>query len=51
MPKATVTLGPVDFAMTAVVGNHTVVIDEPLSNGGQDRGPAPTEYVCVALAS
>lgn len=51
MPKATVTLGPVDFGMTAVVRNHTVIIDEPLSNGGQDTGPGPTEYLCVALAS
>jgi len=51
MPKATVTLGPVDFGMTAVVGNHKVIIDEPVSNGGKDTGPSPTEYVCVALAS
>lgn len=51
MPKAIVTLGPVDFGMKATVRNHTVIIDEPLSNGGQDKGPDPTEYVCVALAS
>jgi putative redox protein len=51
MYKATVTLGPVDFGMKAVVGNHTVIIDEPVSNGGQDTGPSPNEYVCVALAS
>jgi|SRR6185312_5697160 len=51
MYKATVTLGPVDFGMKAVVGNHTVIIDEPVSNGGQDAGPSPNEYLSVALAS
>jgi putative redox protein len=51
MTKATVTLGPVDFGMTAVVGNHSVIIDEPEGNGGRDTGPSPTEYLCVALAS
>lgn len=51
MYKAIVTLGPIDFGMKAVVGNHTVIIDEPVSNGGGDTGPSPNEYVCVALAS
>lgn len=51
MPKATVILGPVNFGMTATVRNHTVIVDEPVSNGGGDIGPAPTEYLCVALAS
>lgn len=51
MYKAIVTLGPVDFGMKAVVGNHTVIIDEPVSNGGRDTGPSPNEYICVALAS
>lgn len=51
MEKATATLGPIDFGMTAVVRNHSVIIDEPESNGGRDIGPTPTEYLCVALAS
>jgi putative redox protein len=51
MPKATVTLGPVDFGMTAVIRNHTLTIDEPASNGGRDIGPAPEEYLCISLAS
>ena len=51
MSKATVTLGPVDFGMKAVVREHIVIIDEPVSNGGKNTGPAPTEYLCVALAS
>lgn len=51
MPKAIITLGPVDFAMTGVIRNHTVIIDEPDSNGGRNTGPDPTEYLCLALAS
>jgi putative redox protein len=51
MPKVTVTLGPVDFGMTAMIRNHKVIIDEPVSNGGQDKGPASTEYLCISLAS
>lgn len=51
MTKVTVTLGLIDYGMTAVIGNHTLIIDEPESNGGKNTGPAPTEYLCVALAS
>lgn len=51
MPRATVTLGPVDFGMTAQVRNHILIADEPESNGGRDTGPAPQEYLCIALAS
>lgn len=51
MAKAIVTLGTTDFEMKAQVRNHTVTIDEPMENGGRDKGPSPTEYVCVALAS
>ena len=51
MPKATVTLGSTDFEITAAIGRHKVVFDEPVSNGGQDKGPAPTEMVCAALAA
>jgi len=31
-------------------GNHTFVIDQPLSSGGQDLGPTPLEYYLAALA-
>lgn len=51
MPKATVTLGPVDYGMTAHVRNHILILDELIENGGKDTGPAPTEYLCIALAS
>lgn len=32
-------------------GTHTLVADEPLIYGGQDRGPSPADYLCTALAS
>lgn len=51
MLKATVTLGPVDFGMTSVIRNHTVIIDEPESNSRSDMGPGPQEYLCISLAS
>ncbi|HTB06591.1 MAG TPA: OsmC family protein [Bacteroidia bacterium] len=50
-PKAVVTLGSTDFEMTAQVRQHTVIVDEPIESGGQDKGPEPNEYLCVALAS
>jgi putative redox protein len=30
---------------------HRVVIDEPVEAGGEDRGPMPTEALCIAFAS
>lgn len=51
MPKATVNLGGTDFEMTATIRQHKVIFDEPTDNGGQDKGPAPTEMLCAALAA
>jgi putative redox protein len=51
MIQATSTLGNTDFEMKIQIGKHTLIGDEPASNGGQDKGPAPKEYLCVALAS
>lgn len=48
---ANVILSKTDFEMTGTVRQHKVIIDEPLTNGGQDKGPSPTEYLCVSLAS
>jgi putative redox protein len=48
---ATVTLGTTDFEMHGTVRQHKVIIDEPTSNGGQDKGPSPSEYLCISLAS
>lgn len=51
MINATVTLGSTDFEMKAQVRQHVLTADEPTTNGGQDKGPAPKEYLCVALAT
>ncbi len=48
---ATATLSKTDFEMTGTARHHKVIIDEPLSNGGQDKGPSPSEYLCISLAS
>ena len=51
MAKATATLNYVDYNITAEVGRHKVTVDEPVINGGQDTGPAATDYLNIALAS
>lgn len=48
---ASVTLSQTDFEIAGTVRQHKLTIDEPLSNGGQDKGPSPIEYLCVSLAS
>lgn len=32
-------------------GDHVLVADEPLAFGGSASGPAPADYLCMALAS
>ncbi len=32
-------------------GVHTLIVDEPLTNGGTDTGPSPTRLVAAGLAS
>src|SRR5579871_3911180 len=51
MAKASVTLGSTDFEMTATMRQHKVIFDEPASNGGQDKGPGPTEMLCASLGA
>src|SRR5690625_5183186 len=34
---------------TAHINNHKVIIDEPPSLGGTDKGPNPVEYLLAAL--
>jgi len=34
---------------TAHINNHKVLIDEPLTLGGTDKGPNPVEYILAAL--
>ncbi|HEX6117705.1 MAG TPA: OsmC family protein [Solirubrobacterales bacterium] len=39
------------YTHDVTIRGHTVVADEPESNGGNDAGPTPTEYLAIALAS
>jgi putative redox protein len=34
-----------------IEGGHTVVIDEPVESGGNDRGPSPTRAAAASLAA
>jgi putative redox protein len=33
------------------INQHEMLVDEPLSSGGEDLAPAPGDYLCAALAS
>ncbi len=46
-----VTLGKTDFTATASIRNHSLILDEPLAGGGQDKGPTAMETVCAALGA
>jgi putative redox protein len=39
------------FRQTMQIRDHELVVDEPLSAGGQDAGPSPQELLAVSLAS
>lgn len=39
------------FVVTNRLGEHTWISDEPISVGGQDTGPKPTQLLLSALAS
>jgi putative redox protein len=39
------------YAAAVHARGHRVVIDEPVTAGGEDRGPMPTEALCIAFAS
>src|SRR3954463_10612264 len=39
------------FTTNLQAGNHKAIADEPITIGGQDIGPSPGDYLCMALAS
>jgi putative redox protein len=39
------------YAHDVEIDGHTVVIDEPVANGGADEGPSPTRMLTASLAA
>lgn len=39
------------FAQEVIIGNHTLVGDEPLEVGGNDLGPSPYDFLLAALGT
>ena len=44
-------IGVTPYAVTATAGRHTLILDEPPSNGGQDAGPSPYEALLAGLGA
>jgi uncharacterized OsmC-like protein len=38
------------FKIESTIGNHTVIVDQPKTAGGEDAGPTPLEYFFLSLA-
>ncbi len=38
------------FKIESKIGNHTLVVDQPKTGGGDDAGPTPLEYFFLSLA-
>jgi putative redox protein len=39
------------YTTNVQAGEHKAVADEPITIGGNDMGPSPGDYLCMALAS
>lgn len=48
---AVATIGHDQYYTSLVSAKHHLHADEPLENGGQDRGPAPMDFLRMSLAS
>jgi putative redox protein len=51
MREVTVTTGQGKFGQSVKVGPHTLVSDEAQADGGDDTGPAPHDFLLVALGT
>jgi putative redox protein len=49
--KVTATRDGASLRHTIQVRDHTLTVDEPVSQGGSDAGPDPQELLAVSLAS
>lgn len=49
MAHAVATIGTTNWATRVVVGGHSLTVDEPMSLGGQDAGPAPYDVLLASL--
>lgn len=39
------------FTQKIIIGNHVLIADEPIINGGKDTGPSPYDFLLAALGS
>ena len=39
------------YAQTVAIGRHRMKADEPISDGGQDAGPSPFQFVSAGLGA
>lgn len=48
---ASVSIGATHYRAEIRTGEHTIIADEPLSNGGGDAGPSPSELLLSSLGA
>ena len=51
MRPVLVTTASGNFRQTVRIGEHTLVADEPVADGGEDAGPAPHEWLLAGLGT
>ena len=51
MAKGTASIGRDRYLTEIVMSGHALTADEPASNGGQDKGPAPYDLLLAALGA
>ena len=39
------------FTQKITIGNHELIADEPIINGGKDTGPSPYDFLLAALGT